>query len=214
MGFLDEYKGGDRKAMEDLAFQYLVTDLIQKSDTGYKKTRELSALNMEQMSPTQYVPSMFYIFMYASENMEKMGNMEFYDAVPMILCTSCDFNYVTGINFNYLPNNVRASILDIITGAYNEFYNSALEGDGNFRINNSFGTILTQPKMYRDFVRMVESNTGVDISKCSRNYLRKNIIKSRMIEYDMWKYIPYVSFMDAVRGANLASVQLAAIQQE
>ena len=214
MSFLDTYKSGDRKAMENLAFQYLVTDLIQKSDTGYKKTRELSALNMEQMSPTQYVPSMFYIFMYASENTEKLGNVEFYDAVPMILCTSCDFNYVTGINFNYIPNNVRASILDIITGAYNEFYNSALEGDGNFKINNNFGTILTQPKMYRDFIHMVESNTGVDISKCSRNYLRKNIIKSRMIEYDMWKYIPYVSFTDAVRGANLASVQLAAIQQK
>lgn len=214
MSFLSEYKSGNRKAMENYAFQYLVTDLIQKSDTGYKKTREISGLNMEQMAPTQFIPSMFYMFMYVSEAMEKVGSLQFYDAVPMILCTSCDFNSITGINFNYIPNDVRASILDIITGAYKDFYSSALDGDGNFKINNNLGTILTQPKMHEDFVRMINNNTGIDISKCSRTYLRKNIIKCRMIEYDMWKYIPYVTFTDAVRGAHLASVQLATVQEE
>ena len=29
----------------------------------------------------------------------------------------------------------------------------------------------------------------------------------RLIEYDEWIYIPYLSFKDSIRGSNLANIQ-------
>lgn len=213
MGFLDDYKSADRSKMESDAFQYLVSDLMQDNTIGYKKTREISALNMEQMSSTAFVPSMFYMFMYVSKKMESVKGFNFYDAVPLILCTSFDVDTITGFNFNYIPNNVRASVLDIITKSYSEFYDEAMQGDGNFRINNQFGMMLTNPQTCSQFSSFVRSKTGVDMNKTLRTYIRRNIIKTRMIEYDMWKYIPYLVFKDAVHGANLADVQISTIDK-
>lgn len=213
MSFLSNYKKNERSKLENDAFQYLITDLIQDNLIGYKKTRELSALNTEQLSPTTFIPSMFYIFMYTSTRMETVKGFSFYDAAPLILCTGSDNNYIKGFNFNYIPNNVRAVILDIITESYPEFYKSALDGDGNFKVNNQFGSLLTNADGLDKFMNFVKNKTNVDISKAHRNYLRKNVIKCRMIEYDMWKYIPYLVFKDAVRGVNLADVQLSTIDK-
>ena len=57
------------------------------------------------------------------------------------------------------------------------------------------------------FLSFMKAKTGVDLSKCVRTYNRSNIVNVRLIEYDEWGYIPYLSFKDSVRGANLANIQ-------
>ena len=151
--------------------------------------------------------------MYTSPNMESMKGFNFYDAVPLILCIGFDGEVVKGFNFNYIPTDARAAILDSIVDSNPEFYSSALDGDGNFKVNTTLGSVLIDDNGYNWFVNLIKFKTGVDISKTLRTYSRKNVKKCRLIEYDMWKYIPYLVFKDAIRGANLAEVQLATIDK-
>jgi hypothetical protein len=38
-------------------------------------------------------------------------------------------------------------------------------------------------------------------------YDKSKIRNPRMIEFDVWKYIPCLVFKDAIRGANLVDIQ-------
>lgn len=210
--FVDLYKEGGSK-YEKLSFEYLVNDLLRDNLSGNDKEREVTGLNMEQDSPTNFVPSMFYIFAYFNGEKNIMGDESFYDMVPMILCTSVDQKTITGINFNFVPNDVRAAFMDIITDSYSQFYDHDMFDDG-FRVNEKFGGKLIDQKNLTVILTLLKEKLGVDLNKCIRTYNRKRILKSRMIEMDMWKYIPFLSFKDAVRGINLAKVQLSLIQQK
>ena len=210
--FVDLYKEGGSK-YEKLSFEYLVNDLLRDNLSGNDKQREVTGLNMEQDSPTNFVPSMFYIFAYFNGEKNIMGDESFYDMVPLILCTSVDQKTITGINFNFVPNDVRAAFMDIITDSYSQFYDHDMFDDG-FRVNEKFGGKLIDQKNLTVILTLLKEKLGVDLNKCIRTYNRKRILKSRMIEMDMWKYIPFLSFKDAVRGINLAKVQLSLIQQK
>ena len=214
MTFLEQYQKGDRSYYEKEAFDVLVTDLMSRNLTGQRKSRELTALNMEQDMVSNFVPTMFYIFMYVSNSPEKLKDTEFYDLCPMILCTGVDQKYVMGINFNFIPNNIRAVILDIITGDYKDFYETMTTTVPNGAVvNNMLGSILTSKDGLKNIMIYIKMRTGVDLSSCIRRYDRSMIVKPRMIEYDQWHYIPFLSFKDSVRGASLAAVQAAVIEK-
>ena len=214
MTFLEQYQRGDRSYYEKEAFDVLVTDLMVKNLTGPTKSKELNALNMEQSMVSNFVPTMFYIFMYMNQSPEKLKDKEFYDLCPMILCTGVDQKYVIGINFNFIPNNIRAVILDIINGDYKDFYKTMTTTVPNGAVvNERFGSILTSENGLSNIMIYIKAKTGVDISSCIRKYDRSFIIKTRMIEYDQWHYIPFLSFKDSVRGASLAAVQAAVVEQ-
>lgn len=211
MTFLENYEKNRGGKYEKLAFNYLVNDLLKDNLTGDNKQREITGLNMEQDSPTNFVPSMFYIFAYFNGEKNVSGKDSFYDMVPMILCTDADTKTITGINFNFVPNDVRAAFLDIITDSYSQFYNHDMFDDG-FRVNEKLGGKLIDQKNLSVVLSLLKEKLGVDLNQCIRTYNRKRVLKSRMIEMDMWQYIPFLSFKDAVRGINLAKVQLSLIQ--
>lgn len=204
--YMDLYKKSERSKAEKDAFDVLVGDLLSKNKFGAEKSRELSAMNMEQSAPTNFVPSMFYIFMYVNPTPEKESGGQFYDVCPMILCTGVDQKSVKGINFNFLPNDVRAAVLDILTDGYKSFYDDANGAGGNeLKVNKGLGMSLTRG--LDGVLAFIKSKTNMDISRCVRTYSRKFMLKTRMIEYDQWKYIPFLVFKDAVRGVNLAKLQ-------
>lgn len=205
--YLDDYNRNKHKASQSqLAFNYIITDLLQKNLTGDDKIRTLTGNNMENSSPSQFVPSMIYAMLYISPKEEsKLNNKAFYDRVPIFLCLSCDFNFVTGLNFNFMPNDVRAKVLDLISGD-NVVSDNIDAGTDQFRINEKLGKSLMAGNV-TTIINILREQTGVDVSMCVRKYARRNVIKSRLIEYDMWEYIPYLNFKDAVRGINLAVVQ-------
>lgn len=211
MSFLEDYTKNKGGKYEEISFNYLINDLLRDNLFGNDKQREISGLNMESDSPTNFVPSMFYVFAYFNADKSSMGDVEFYDMVPLIFCTSFDAKTVTGINFNYVPNDVRAAFLDIITESYPSFYGKEMYDDG-FKVNEKLGGRLVDRKTLSFILNLMKERLGVDLNLCIRTYSRKNILKSRMIEMDMWKYIPYLSFKDAVRGVNLAKVQLGLVK--
>jgi len=213
MGYLEDYNKSKGKASETAAFNCLVNDLLRDNLMGDEKQRELTGLDMEKLAPTNFIPSMFYIFAYFNGEKSVLGDASFYDMVPLILCTSFDSKNVTGINFNYVPNDVRAAFLDIITGSYPSFYEHDMFDDG-FKVNEKLGGKLVDRKNLTSVLDLMKDRLGVDLNKCIRTYNRKNILKSRMIEMDMWKYIPFLTFKDSVRGINLAKVQHALIEDK
>jgi hypothetical protein len=207
--YLETYLNSDRDQMEKEAFNFLITDLLSRNLRGTDKQRTLTAHNMEDMLKNQLVPSMFYLLMYAkSDKPEVIGKNEFYDVCPLIMCLNVNDKFVTGLNFNFLPNDVRARILDLIVESNQKFYQEIETSNINsIKVNNTLGSMLMSDKGVSSFLLFVKSKTGLDVSKCVRTYDRKNIMNVRLIEYDEWHYIPYLSFKDSIRGSSLANVQ-------
>ena len=210
MKYLEFYKKNNNGKYEKMAFQYLVTDLLKDNLTGDDKKREITGLDIESRLYSNFVPSEFYIFLYFNGETNTVDGEKFYDNAPVILCTGADQSSVTGINFNYVPNDVRAAFLDIISGSYESFYEN-LSDDG-LMVNGELGAKLANKDNLSSVLSLLKEKLGVDLRQCIRTYNRKKILKSRMIEKDMWQYIPFLSFRDAVRGVNLAKVQLSLLQ--
>ena len=152
---------------------------------------------------------MFYLIMYTkSDNPEVIGKNEFYDVCPLIMCLSANDKSISGLNFNFIPNDVRARIMDLIVESNQKFYQEMETTSINsIKTNNPLGSLLMSDKGISSFLLFIKSKTGIDVSQCVRTYKRSNIVNVRLIEYDEWSYIPYLSFKDSIRGANLANIQ-------
>ena len=206
--FFDDYKKGLHEGKDKEAYNLIVKDLLQNNLTGIDKQRTLLGYNMESTAMTRFVPSMFYVFMY---NNPSKDDASFYDRVPLIFCTGFSGKTVTGINFNYLPNDVRAMIIDKILDSYPNFYKEEHLSGGGFKLNEKLATGLIGGAT-SVLVKMLKDICKVDVSSAIRTYNTQCIIKTRMLEYDMWSAIPMLSFKDAVRGINLAKAQIDTIK--
>ena len=207
--YLETYMKSNKGQMEKEAFDFLVTDLLAKNLRGNDKQRTLTAHNMEDMLKNQFVPSMFYLIMYAkSDKPETIGHNDFYDVCPLIFCTGVNDKFITGINFNFIPNDIRARVMDLITESQQKFYDEMETTNiKDVRANTPLGSLLISENGVSSFLSFIKTKTGVDLSKCTRTYNRSIIVNVRLIEYDEWEYIPYLSFKESVRGANLANIQ-------
>jgi hypothetical protein len=181
----------------------IISDLLQYNLKGDDKQKSLTGYNMESDAMNKFIPSMFYIFLYNNPNSKN----EIDDYVPMILCTGFNHKNITGINFNLLPNNIRALFIDFILDIYPDFYTEKNLNSGKLEINVKLTSILID-KGASVLIEAFKLKTGYDLSTVVRVYNHDYIIKCRMIEYDMWKYIPLLSFNDSLRGLKLVSEQL------
>ena len=209
MGYLDIYKKSDKSQNEKQSFDFLITDLLSNDTRGKDKQRSLSAHNIEDSLKFKFVPSMFYIVMYAkTDKPESIGKNNFYDVCPLIFCLGVGSKTITGLNFNFIPNNVRAAVLDLIVETNPKFYRDISNINLNeLVLNNQLCSTLLSSKGVSSFLSYINAKIGIDLSPCVRTYNIKDIANARLIEYDEWGCILYLSFNDAVRGANLASIQ-------
>lgn len=203
--FVELYKTASKSKYAEIAFNCLVKDKLEAVFSHANTSRELSAMNMEsELSGVSFIPSMFYTFSYESKMQDKMARQTFYDLVPVVLCMSNSGSLMSGLNFNFIPTDIRAVILDTIYNAYESFYTVSL--DKGEMINDSFASVLMQDAG-RGFVGLLDSKLQAKISYAYRTYTISEIKNARLIEYDQWKYIPFLTFDDAVRGASLAKLQ-------
>ncbi len=212
MGFYTEYKNNnDKRSLEKLAFEYLVTDTLDKVLVGPNKSKQVTGLDMES-SLRRFYPSLIYTFMYTSEHLDKEGNYEFRDYVPVVFCTNYDDEYLYGINFNLLPNDVRGRLLDVIAQSNPEFYSYGVYNEGIQLSNALIKNLVDEPSRKKLF-DVFDGLCGVPVSKAYRRYKFPYIVNPRLIEYDVWSYIPYLVFTDSIRGANLAVIQKSMIEK-
>ena len=208
--FAEIYKDSRLQSMSAQATQSLVQMLLVDNIRGQDKLQEITAMDMESTFNKTVYPSMMYTFLYDSPDVEQINNRTFKDHIPVILCMSFDGNYITGLNFNLIPNDIRADILDIIYNAFTSFYKDKLSNavtSGTAVLNEQFASILINERSRTDFLHILNAKLGMDVSNAYRTYSIKYIKNIRLIEYDNWKYIPFLSFTDSVRGAGLASLQ-------
>lgn len=196
--------------MAERATENLVRLLLVNNKRGTGKTNELTGMDMESTFNYTVLPSMIYTFLYDSPNAEKIDETNFKDHLPVILCTSFDGKYITGLNFNLIPNDVRANILDIIYNAFQNFYDDVVNDavlKNKAVLNEKFAALLVNDKNRSEFMKILDTKLGISVSSAYRVYDIKYIRNLRLIEYDNWKYVPFLSFKDSVRGAGLAALQ-------
>lgn len=211
MGFYDDYRNNaDKRALEKLAFEYLVTDTLDKNLKGPSKSKQVTGMDMESLAKTIY-PTMVYTFKYNSEHIDKEGKYEFRDYVPVIFCMNIDKDYIYGINFNLLPNDVRGRLLDVIAKSNPRFYSYGIYNEG-LQLSDALMANLIDENKRKDLLRVFDGLCGVPVSKAYRRYKKEFIENPRLVEYDVWSYIPYLVFTDSIRGANLAVIQKSMIE--
>ena len=193
-----------------IALKYLLDNTIGKPKYGVDKLVELTAMDFESSFNKEMIPSMIYTFTYESKNIEKIGKAEFTDFIPVILCATNEGGYVTGINFNFLPNDVRAEMLDIIYKAYEAFYTKELSDavkKGEAIVNEELAGFLINETTRTEFFKILSDKLDYPITSAWRKYDKTKIKNQRLIEFDMWKYIPLLVSNDSVRGAGLVEIQ-------
>lgn len=208
--FIEKYDEMRSSRAEQDAFDYLVGYLLEKNLHGQDKLVTLTGMDMESSLPNDFFVTLFYTFLYTKDLPEVIGNTVFIDAVPIILCFDSGPDYVAGLNFNFLPTDVRAVVLDIFYNAYKGFYQDDLTKmvqDGQPMINEQLAAMMSNPTTRKVLLKMIDDKTGIKISNAYRKYSKQYIVNARLIEYDMWEYIPLLVYKDAVRGANLMNVQ-------
>lgn len=213
MSFVDFWKEhkGDNEYSER-AIGLLVNSKLSDKSAEESKFTDFDSSDMESKSPSKFIPSLFYTFIYESDNDNYCG-IKFVDAMPLILCMKKDKKWVYGLNFNLMKSELRAVVLDIINKAYSYFYTEkGLDAaiNGNFLINEDFSKLLVDDKQRMDFLNVLQSNLGIPIKSTYRKYNISHIKNPRMIEYGEYKYIPLLNFKDSVRGASLSKIQDAA----
>lgn len=215
--FVDFYKE-NRGNADVLAYakQVLIGDTLSKPLLGLAKLQDLESSDMESKISEPFMPSLFYTFKYVAET-DVIAGMPAVDYIPIMLCFKKSGKYVEGVNFNLLPNDMRAVILDAIDKSFDNYYtdkglNEAQKGE--LAINETFGSILVSDSGKMQFLKYFETKCGVPISKAYRRYNLSHISSMRMIEYGNYKYIPLLYFDDAVRGASLSKLQDAVISPD
>lgn len=215
--FVDFYKE-NRGNADVLAYakQVLIGDTLSKPLLGLAKLQDLESSDMESKISEPFMPSLFYTFKYVAET-DVIAGMSAVDYIPIMLCFKKSGKYVEGVNFNLLPNDMRAVILDAIDKSFDNYYTGkGLDAaqNGEIAINETFGSILVSDSGKIQFLKYVENKCGVPITKAYRRYNLSHISSMRMIEYGNYKYIPLLYFDDAVRGASLSKLQDAVISPD
>ena len=213
--FIEFYKKNkDNKAMQDYARKKLLDNLLATPKYKEDKMIDLGDTDMESIVPVQFTPSLFYTFRYESDS-DSVYGLEFKDLIPLVLVAKKSASKIEGINFNLLPMDVRAVILNTINKSYGGYYTGEGLNDaqsGKLAINNNFAALLLDTKSRMAFLNYLEEKMGVPITAAYRSYSIKHIKFPRMIEYCDYKYIPLLCFEDSVRGEKLDKIQQEVIK--
>lgn len=217
MKFVDFYK--ENKGNDDIismAKKVLIEDTLSKPLIGSEKLFDLESSDMESKVTEPFVSSLFYTFKYAAET-DIIAGMSAVDYIPIVLCFKKSSKYMEGINFNLLPNDMRAVMLDAINSAFDDYYTSrGLDSAqaGELSINETFASILVSDSGKMQFMKYFENKCGVPVTKAYRKYNLSHISSMRLIEYGNYKYIPLLYFDDAIRGNSLSKIQDAVISRD
>lgn len=208
--FVDFYKKNiGNSAVLDEARKRLVNDTLSNPLIGDNKLTDLESIDMESQVKVQFMPSLFYTFLYLAEN-DTIAGVYAVDYIPVVLCAKKSGKFVEGINFNILPNDMRAVMLDAIDNSLDNYYTKRglrEAQSGKLAINETFGNILMDDSKRIQFMKYFETKTGVSIMSAYRKYNISHISKPRMIEYSDYKYIPLLYCEDSVRGIALNELQ-------
>lgn len=213
----EEYKKIDdiEKVAHERIFQnYLDLDLKGKDKLiDVESTDQESLLNKLNIPA---LPGLVYIFFYLNENnlMQLSNNrtgkpIEFHDFTPILFCTS--YNPLTktikGLNLNLLPKEERLNFFQAYWNVYKSFFENIEEKTeyNELALNRKYiiaSLVNNNPRLFKEFNRATSSKFEFAI----RTYKLQYLSKFRTIEYEQWKYIPFLDARQAFRGISLQKI--------
>lgn len=201
------------------ANEYLINDLLSLNLSGDDKIKDIDGMDMESDLSGQIIPGMIYTFAYkSSKKIEDDADINLGDKFPILLCTDVkilnkDINgkkstqlNVQGINLNFLNNKQRLILLEFIVRSYQKFYENDVYKSvekNSIILNSEFGANLSDP----NFLKMLLTKTSINLSDCFRSYNITNCKNIRLIEYNLWKYIPFVSTKRIINNLTLEQIE-------
>lgn len=209
----------DNANIYNQATQFLLKDTIGSVLTGNNKIKDIDGMDMERYLGNNIIPGMIYTFNYKANKNKKdiIDELNVGDNFPIVLC--CRFNIqkkivnnipittacIQGINLNYLPKQKRLKLLDILHTAYKDFYEDEIyikTYENTYAINYELAENLQDVNFIKTLSKLIDFN----LSDCFRIYEIRNCKTIRLIEYNLWKYIPFYAPKRYI--TNLSSEQL------
>ncbi|MEG1141332.1 MAG: hypothetical protein RSE41_02595 [Clostridia bacterium] len=147
------------------------------------------------------IAGMIYTFLYDKpiNIIDKNINIK----APIIMCTKFNTNYLEGIDFNLMPENVRLLFLELYYNMYKSLFiniESNLENNINV-LNLKFIESINSGKL-RNIFDYIYNSTGYNIKICYRKYNTDKIKNIHFIELNYWKYIPFYIPKDVILGID------------
>lgn len=212
--FVQFYKDNKSNgSVADAAKQKLVTDLLSDKKYGTAKLTDIDDLDMESHMTNIFIPGLFCTFIYKADN-DSVSGVQFGDYMPIVLCCKKFGKFVEGINFNMIPAEHRAVILEVLDKGFSNFLTKTgpeNAASGKVSVPEQMGAMLLDEKRRVEFLKLLESRLGCSVAKAYRKYNISHIDTPRLIEYSSLKYIPLLSFEGSVRDANILKVQEATV---
>lgn len=189
---LDFFKGSKLNAnIRKLAEEYLVKDLLGKNLKGKNKLKDLDALDMETRI-NKIIPTMIYTFQYACK--DDVANLAVNDKCPIVFCTGYkqvneygrNTLHIYGINLNLMTELEKVKFLDFLVSTNEKFYSSDVYNTNKIIVNTKLYSIVQTP----NFAKYISNVLRFDITKYYRSYAFQGCKNFRIVEYNLWKYIP------------------------
>lgn len=190
--------------ISNLATEYLLRDTLSKNLMGVNKIKDVDGMDMESNINGKIIPGMIYTFQYKpiDVNNDVIESLNLGDNFPIVLCCNVKlFNKningksvkslcIQGINLNMITKKNRLILLDLIHRSYLDFYENDVYKhayNNTVAINDEFAFLLNNSNVLKVFLEL--SNTN--LNSCFRTYDVTRCKNIRLIEYNLWKYIPF-----------------------
>jgi len=206
--------------IKDVAYNRIFENYLQLDLKGPKKLIDVESTDQESVIQKfgggMPFPGMVYVFLHLNEtNLGEIENaktgklISFHDFTPVLFCTSFNpiLNLVKGLNLMLLPSQERLKFFEAYWEYYKDFFNRIEEKTeyNEIAINKEYqlsALIGKNPELFKSFNSMQDAY----FEYAYRSYNLKNIAKFRMIEYEQWKYIPFLDARQSFKNSNLQEI--------
>lgn len=206
--------------IKDVAYNRIFENYLQLNLKGPKKLIDVESTDqesvLEKFGGGMPFAGMVYVFLHLNEtNLAEIENAKtgkiitFHDFTPVLFCTS--FNPITGLvkglNLMILPPKERVKFFQAYWTTYKEFFNRIEEKteyneealNKKYRLASLAGK---NPELFKAF----NSSQNAYFEYAYRSYNLRNLSRFRMIEYEEWRYIPFLDARQAFKNANLQEI--------
>lgn len=201
---------------EDKSYKSIVENLFLKKLRGKQKAMGLDEYDSESNSKLTLIPGHIYMFKYIAKNTTKYDDgrlkFEYYDTLPMILCTGNNDNIISGINLNLCNYSLRTLILNDIYNLDPQFFNSDASKQahqGKLPISKSITSLFVGGKDGQTkLLNLIKTKYNIkNTGFIFRTYNINNIKDIRFIEPWQWKYVPFMNYKQSIKESILQAIQ-------
>lgn len=200
---------------EDKAYESIVENLFLLNKRGKLKAMGLDEYDSESNSKLTLIPGHIYMFKYMTDTTTKYNDghikFEYYDTLPLVLCTGNNKNIISGINLNLCSYELRTLILNDVYNLDPDFFNTKASEQahhGQLPISQNISKFFMNDDGQTKLLNYIKKkynlqNTGFIF----RTYSIKKIKDIRFIEPWQWQYIPFLKYKQSVKESILNMIQ-------